>query len=358
MKDIDVIILANSNTADKYFMTAKAIRSIHCSSSDIKFNITVAETAKQMPSFKDVGRPWPGFKSYGRELDSEGGFMASGDRYIIAGCGGRRVWVDENAQECICRVGNQVCSIRKRVPTIPQVEKDGPVCYLGATVVNLPDDFNYNKAVNYGIDHGTAEWLVVANNDIFVYPGAFDKLLVAGYDSVSPMTTINTCFPQFHGVKEGYWICGQIMGFCIMTKRSVFKQFPGGHLDERYFYFHQDIHYAMMLRHLGIKHACVGDALVDHIQSQSHPVKPIEQAWSLESTRRYYHQFPEDYGVYFTGDHRGGWTEAQIFDKEWTKAYEAAHPEYYVGYGDAVPSTLAPTPTPKAKAKPRTKKVA
>lgn len=339
MKEIDVIMLANSKDSKTYFMTDKAIKSFHASSRDIKFNITVVETAKQMPSFNDVGRPWPGFKSYGVALDPDGGFLASGERYIIEGCGGRRVWVNENAQECLCQVGSYSCAIRKKAPMIPGFDKLGPVQYAGATVVNLPGDFNYSRCTNYGIDHGTSEWLCIANNDIFVHAGAFDKMLAAGYDSVCPMTSINGNYTRKSGIEEGYFILKHFTGHCNLIKRSVYANLPGGHKDEAFWYFHEDCDMSMQLRALGVKNAIVCDAIVDHFQGQSHPPTKQEQEWSKESTRRFFFKFGSDFGVWATGCHAGCWSKEVIFDPEWRSNYQKAT-GLMPNYGEL----LVPTP--------------
>ena len=329
---IDVIMLSNAKTIKHYWMTHNAVQGILKSSKDIEFNIMVMETAQRMPQPQPPA-PWREDKCYSTRVLEDHTIHVDQQYYKVPeGIPvGTPLWLDEQRNQILISYGaNRECIFKKHINDLPAAfDPQGPVQFHGATVIQVPLPFNYNQAINIGVARSSNEWVFVMNNDVVVYPGAFDKMITAGYDSVSPMSAINAPGQNgATGIEEGYQICRHIAGWCIGCKRWVFARLPGGKMDERYFYFHQDVQYSTLLHQLGIKHALVTEAKIDHLQCQSHPETKQEKEWSLESTRRFYHQFPQDYVEHITGIHTGEWSREQIFDEAWTKEYELSHPEY------------------------------
>ena len=137
-----------------------------------------------------------------------------------------------------------------------------PIGYAGATVVNQPEPFCYNKCLNEGYKYTDARWICFANNDVIFMEG-WDDIIHYGYDSVSPLNPgwfLHT--EPDSGAKEGYEIGKHVCGWCLVVKRSVMEKIGG--FPEGVDFFYSDNLYADVLRYHGIKHALVTNCRVSH----------------------------------------------------------------------------------------------
>lgn len=334
-KELDIVILSYAKTPMHWGMTQRCIDSILVSSADLKFNILVTETAEKMPSLNQPKPRWAEDKCYGVEA-KDGVFQVGHFQYKSVDRYSGFVWIEEREREILARFGANFESFAKKTDNCYPywVKQDGPVAFFGAETVRLTP-FNYNKCINYAIDNPMgSEWLVVMNNDTLVKKNAFDKMIAAGYDSVSPKSDIHAPGQiRITNIEEGYRILEQVSGFCIMTKRDVFKKFPNGHMDEQFDFLHQDCDYAMTLMKLGIKHAIVPDAIVSHLHEQSHNPLNTHIEQSKESTRVFFNKWPSDYGVWATGNHAGCWPHDVIHDKGWRDNFRKKT-KLKLGYGE------------------------
>ena len=351
MKKLDILILSNAKTFGHYMMVQNCIDSILSSSKDIQFNIIVTETAKTAPQALQL--EFVGERQY-LVMPMADILHCGGYKLPARGC--TSAWVEEFYDSLW--VHYRPSGFEKFVKTLPVphgYKAGGKISYLGATTVPAPDPFNYNECINYCLDnHITSDWLVVQNSDTIAHPGAYDEIFKAhetyGYESLSPKSDIHAGDQiKITDVQVGYKILREISGFCIMAKRSVFAQFPGGHMDHQFYFLHQDCDYSMMLMKLKIKHALVPQAIVSHNHEQTHEPKEIHMAWSKECTRRFFFKWPSDYGVWATGNHSGTWSKEVIFDKAWTETYAMYLKENYgklPGYGEMT-QEQAPAPAPE-----------
>jgi len=144
---------------------------------------------------------------------------------------------------------------------------------LPIDVFVVPDDekFNFNKYQNYGLDHCKNDYICFSNNDVYYEKDTLYKLYkqLDKYDSVSPWEkTISNLFFSKPGIYEGYATRQYVTGWCILTKKQTLEKI--GRLDERFSFWFADDDYSKMLEINGLKHALIGDAVVNHLCQRSH----------------------------------------------------------------------------------------
>lgn len=146
-----------------------------------------------------------------------------------------------------------------------------------ATIMYDRDDFSYNRALNIGIQATSNEWVVLANNDLIFHDYWFKTIQITHnvnpeYESFSPWNDMHNwhrrIFPDNkYNLIPGYNICRELVGWCIVVKRSVLDRI--GPLSERCSLWYSDNIYADALIEHGIKHALVANSFVDHLTSQT-----------------------------------------------------------------------------------------
>ena len=143
------------------------------------------------------------------------------------------------------------------------------------TIYFGPGKFSYNKALNMGIRASSAEWLVLANNDLLFHPCWFLEILKAHGDrlDVLSFTPWNSYydwhqnrFPHADNLTIGYRTSYELGGWCIVVKRKVFDLID---LSERVSLWYSDNIYADELKKHGIPHGLVRKSKVDHLTSRT-----------------------------------------------------------------------------------------
>ena len=144
---------------------------------------------------------------------------------------------------------------------------------LPIDVLYIPDEteFNYNKFLNYGIQHCKHDFICISNNDVIYESNTLNGLVgcLDRYDSVSPWD--NNVSWKYHSTRdtyEGYETTEHLTGWCIVTKRNTLEKI-GGSFDERFAFWYQDDDYAELLKKNNLIHALVGDVSVYHLGQQS-----------------------------------------------------------------------------------------
>lgn len=144
-----------------------------------------------------------------------------------------------------------------------------PVQYNGAKVVTGQVPFNYNRNLNLGLQHCTAEWIVIANNDLIFHTDWIDPITALNPDSASPVSP--GWKPHAHvnnQVIRGYRTSIELCGWCIVTKRATLDKI--GPFDEQFDLFYQDNDYAAQLMRHQLTHLLVGTSHVTHLVAKSH----------------------------------------------------------------------------------------
>ena len=108
--------------------------------------------------------------------------------------------------------------------------------YLKAKTIKYDCDFHYNKLMNIGIDLTKNEWVCLCNNDLLFHKGWFSECIKHDYLSMSPNEK------QEEGIEEGYGIRKQVKGWCILTKRELYKII--GRIDQSVSFWYSDNVYA------------------------------------------------------------------------------------------------------------------
>lgn len=144
---------------------------------------------------------------------------------------------------------------------------------LPIDVFYIPDDeeFNYNKFLNYGLQHCKHDFICISNNDVIYESNTINVLVdsLNEYDSVSPWDNNESWkYHPCRGTYEGYKITSHLTGWCIVTKRDTLEKI-GGSFDERFAFWYQDNDYAELLKKHDLTHALIGDVSVYHLGQRS-----------------------------------------------------------------------------------------
>ena len=166
-----------------------------------------------------------------------------------------------------------ICTARldDLVERIIVVEQQPGVEYAGATTVNYDFPFNYHKCMNLGINHTSAPYLALCNNDLeFSYNWAKNII-----DNMGDCLSASPYSPNVHDQwwkdteedQEGYAVRSKIAGWCIVIHRSVLKRI--GKLHEGVRFWFSDCLYAKQIEKAGIKHKLIKSSIVTHLESKT-----------------------------------------------------------------------------------------
>jgi GT2 family glycosyltransferase len=153
-------------------------------------------------------------------------------------------------------------------------EENGFV-YLNSTTIFPNQPFGYNKFLNIGIKHSTADWILICNNDLLFT----EDWLIGAKKAIETHPHIKSFSPKcpnWHlhkslpdeSVIEGYTVPIEVCGWCILLHRSLIDNYEL--FDEQFDFWYQDNDYAMVLQSNNEKHALVTSSKVYHMVSASH----------------------------------------------------------------------------------------
>lgn len=170
------------------------------------------------------------------------------------------------------------------------VESSGSEMNVGQNMTLHFDhpQFNYNHALNLGLQMCKSDWVILANNDLLFSKNFMSEILKVSSEypeikSFSPWNHMynwhSSIFSGEHELYCGYRIGAEIAGWCIVAKREIFDIFK---LDERVHFWYSDNVYADALIRNNIIHALVRKSCVAHLVSQTKQVSEIEARSSYE----------------------------------------------------------------------------
>lgn len=145
------------------------------------------------------------------------------------------------------------------------VEQNPDVKYDRAVTLHPDWEFNYNGSANAAAKLGSAEWIVVANNDLLFGEGWLHKLLSACHPVVSPKCPRDVRQRNFRTNTLGHRIGYEFSGWCFMMRRDVWELIGG--LDDRVKFWGSDDVVVEQLRAHGITPMLVPAAEVTHLRS-------------------------------------------------------------------------------------------
>ncbi|GAB3750004.1 glycosyltransferase [Microlunatus parietis] len=105
------------------------------------------------------------------------------------------------------------------------------VRYQRAETVHAPEPFGFNEFANRGARLGSAEWIMIANNDLVFEDGWLHQLLAAGHPIVSPLNPGDHRQRDLDGNETGRVNGRHLSGWCYMITRKLWQQIGG--FDER-----------------------------------------------------------------------------------------------------------------------------
>lgn len=159
------------------------------------------------------------------------------------------------------------------------------------------EKFGYHKYMNIGIGMTDSPFVCICNNDLLFHPGWASAILEAfaadpDLSSASPACSIHHPahgIPIRNGVKYGYEVRGELIGWCLFFKREMLK--VTGKLDPKFTFWYADNDYSKMLQKHGLKHALVTDAIVDHLESQTLNAEEEKKRKVLTERARFYYEY-------------------------------------------------------------------
>lgn len=139
------------------------------------------------------------------------------------------------------------------------------VVYDGALTVTMDTDFHYNRFANYAASLGTADNIMVANNDLIFHDAWLHNLLAARHPLVSPKCPRDRRQADFTTNTTGFITGRHLSGWCFMISRSLWEQIDG--FDESVTFWCSDDVVIEQARAVGIAPMIVPAAVVEHDQS-------------------------------------------------------------------------------------------
>jgi len=136
-------------------------------------------------------------------------------------------------------------------------------------------EFGYHTYLNVGLEHGSAEWTCLCNNDLVFKPGWASEIigLINAQRKGNPaqweFVSASPCNPRemwhkrkLNNIEVGYGVRQHIAGWCLFQSRNVFDKI--GKLEERVKFWFCDNWYSVALQHHQIPHIFVGTSFVEH----------------------------------------------------------------------------------------------
>ncbi len=215
--------------------------------------------------------------------------------------------------------------VRVRSIVVDNASEDGSAAVasgLGATVHVLDTNVGYGAAFNHGLDRSTAEFVVCANQDVRVQPGAIASLVAAVRDHETGCrvpcvvgarlvtvdgSTSETCHrvptlgkqtlgmllgDRVAGARNAYpdgptnQHCGWVSAAFILARREVFLGLGG--FDPSYFMYVEDLDFFTRLARDGGHCVWVPSAKVVHVRTGGGVGTPLLHAHALWGWKRYF----------------------------------------------------------------------
>lgn len=169
--------------------------------------------------------------------------------------------------------------------------------YPNVRTVFPKEKFGYHKFMNLGIAMTESPYVCICNNDLVFHPNWATEILKAfqadpGLSSASPACSIHhpaMGIPIRNGVKYGYEVREELVGWCIFFKREMLK--VTGKLDPGFKFWYADNDFSMMLQKHQLTHALVTDAIVDHLESQTLNTEEDQIRKKLTERERFYYEY-------------------------------------------------------------------
>ena len=141
------------------------------------------------------------------------------------------------------------------------------VVYKRSATLEMRGAFNYNKFANFGASRGSADWILVANNDLIFRDGWLHGLLAANHPLVSPKCPRDERQCEFEQNTIGGVTGKHLSGWCFMISRDLWDRM-GGFDDSVTFWCSDDV-VIEQAAELGVQPMIVPLSVVEHDQSST-----------------------------------------------------------------------------------------
>lgn len=145
------------------------------------------------------------------------------------------------------------------------VESQKNVKYNNAKTVYPDFAFNYNAYGNFGIKHGTAHYVMHANNDLLFKTGWLSELIKANHPLVSPKEPRDSRQRDIKVNEIGDVTGRHLSGWCFMMDRSLWEKI-GGFDEDVNFYCSDDV-VIEQCKVFDVKPMLVVNSIVHHLVS-------------------------------------------------------------------------------------------
>jgi hypothetical protein len=180
---------------------------------------------------------------------------------------------------------------------IAVLEQHPGVVYKRCATIYMDEDFHYNKFANFGARRGSADWILIANNDLLFRDGWLHQLIAADHPLVSPKCPRDSRQTEFTSNTTGFVNGQHFSGWCFMISRKLWEGI--GELDESVSFWCSDDVVIEQARSQGVTPMIVPAALVEHIQSVTLNTQPDRD----ELTWKQIDIFAEKYGSHRLQEH-------------------------------------------------------
>jgi GT2 family glycosyltransferase len=148
---------------------------------------------------------------------------------------------------------------------IAVLEQHPGVVYKRCATIYMDEAFHYNKFANFGARRGSADWILIANNDLMFRDGWLHQLIAADHPLVSPKCPRDSRQNEFTSNTTGFINGQHFSGWCFMISRKLWETI--GELDESVSFWCSDDVVIEQAKAHGVQPMIVPAAVVEHIQS-------------------------------------------------------------------------------------------
>lgn len=174
--------------------------------------------------------------------------------------------------------------------------------YEHATTIYKREKFNYNEFANTAAALGSAEWIMVANNDLVFRDGWLHHLIAAGNDVVSPHEPTDGRQKGIMKNELGDQCGRHFSGWCFMIKRKLWEDI--GRFDTDVDFWCSDDVVIEQVLAKGVTPMLVKESIVEHHPSTTVNALPRASQADLK------------------------WRNVYIFNKKYNKTKFVDHPDY------------------------------
>lgn len=153
--------------------------------------------------------------------------------------------------------------------SVTVLEQARNVCHQRATTIYAPETFNYNQFANRGARLGSAEWILIANNDLTFHDGWLHHLIAAEWPLVSPKCPGDERQADIVNNTAGPITGRHLSGWCFLISRRLWERIGG--FDEDFAFWCADDSLIEQCLRVKVQPMLVPAAVVDHDRSQTFP---------------------------------------------------------------------------------------